>query len=373
MAMLNTLAINCGSYSLRASLFLADGQRINFFYRQPLNQTHDNHHAKLFECLLDDLAVALADYASSTEKHTLLIGHRFVHSGDIAETARLIDADERMRLESITHLAPFHIPSNLLGVDICTKTFAHLFKLVQVACFDTAFHHTLSELAYRLPIPKALDYRRYGFHGLNYANITRQLPQHLGKTANGRIVIAHLGSSASLCLIKNLHAIDTSMSYSPASGIPMGTRSGDIDPGVMLELTKHYDYHALSALVYQKMGLLALSNGESSDMATLIASNSDHAKFAIAFFTRQVRATIGAYAAKVGGLDAIVFTGGIGENSALVRTMICEHLEFMGFKLDSDKNEQHATLLNSTDSKPILMIPADEEAEIARLTHSFGH
>ncbi|PPC96432.1 acetate/propionate family kinase [Methylotenera mobilis] len=373
METLNTLTINCGSSSLKASLFLADGQRINYCYRQTPDQKHGNYHAKAFEQLLDDLKISLRIDAKSSKRQTLLIGHRFVHGGDIAEAARLIDANERSRLESITHLAPLHMPSNLQGVDICTQAFAHQFKLIQVACFDTAFHHTLSELAYRLPIPKALDYRRYGFHGLNYANIAQQLTQHLGATANGHIVIAHLGNGASLCLIKNLRSIDTSMGYSPAGGIPMATRSGDIDPGVMLELAKDHDYHALSELVYQKMGLLALSNGESSDMSALIESNSAHAKFAIAFFTRQVRATIGAYAAKVGGLDAIVFTGGIGEHSALVRAMICDHLEFMGFKLNIEKNQQHATVLSNMDSKPILMIPADEEAEIARLAYSFSH
>ena len=373
METLITLTINCGSSSLKASLFLADGQRINYCYRQTPDQKHGNYHAKAFEHLLEDLKTSLRIDAKSSKTHTLLIGHRFVHGGDIAEAARLIDANERSRLESITHLAPLHMPSNLQGVDICTQAFADRFKLLQVACFDTAFHHTLSELAYRLPIPKALDYRRYGFHGLNYANIAQQLTQHIGATANGHVVIAHLGSGASLCLIKNLRSIDPSMGYSPAGGIPMATRSGDIDPGVMLALAKDHDYHALSELVYQKMGLLALSNGESSDMSALIESNSAHAKFAIAFFTRQVRATIGAYAAKVGGLDAIVFTGGIGEHSALVRAMICDHLEFMGFKLNIEKNQQHATVLSNMDSKPILMIPADEEAEIARLAYSFSH
>lgn len=372
METLNTLTINCGSSSLKASLFLADGQRINYCYRQTPDH-HGNYHAEAFEHLLRDLKTSPLYASKPTLMPTLLIGHRFVHGGDIAEAARVIDASERSRLESITHLAPLHMPSNLQGVDICTQAFAHQFKLIQVACFDTAFHHTLSELAYRLPIPKALDYRRYGFHGLNYANIAGQLRQHLGTTANGHIVIAHLGSGASLCLIKNLRSIDTSMGYSPAGGIPMATRSGDIDPGVMLELAKKYDDQALSTLVYQKMGLLALSNGESSDMSTLITSNSVQAKFAIAFFTRQVRAAIGAYAAKVGGIDAIVFTGGIGEHSALIRSMICEHLEFMGFKLDIEKNQEHATILSNTDSKPILMIPADEEAEIAKLAHSFSH
>lgn len=372
METLNTLTINCGSSSLKASLFLADGQRTNYCYRQPPEHQHGNYHAQAFEHLLNDLKESPLYTEKQAGTTKLLIGHRFVHGGDIADAARLIDANELSRLESIMHLAPLHMPSNLQGVEICTQAFAHQFHLIQVACFDTAFHHTLSELAYRLPIPKTLEYRRYGFHGLSYSHITRLLPQHLGTTANGHIVIAHLGSGASLCLIKNLRSIDTSMGYSTAGGIPMATRSGDIDPGVMLALAKDHDYQELSTLVYQKMGLLALSNGESSDMTKLIASDSSHAKFAIAFFTRQVRATIGAYAAKVGGIDAIVFTGGIGEHSALIRMMICEHLAFMGFKLDVEKNQEHATILSNADSKPILMIRADEEAEIAKLAYSFS-
>lgn len=367
-----TLTINCGSSSLKASLFLSDGQRINYCYRHSADHTHDNYHAYAFTQLLEDLKTTLPSGKQAT-KPALLIGHRFVHGGEITDAARLIDDNERKRLESISYLAPLHMPSNLQGVEICTQAFSHQFELTQVACFDTAFHQTLSELAYRLPIPNALNYRRYGFHGLNYAHIVQQLSLHLGAIAQGHVVIAHLGNGASLCLLKNLRSIDTSMGYSAAGGIPMGTRSGDIDPGVMLALTQHYDHAALTDLVYQKMGLLALSNGESSDMSALIASPSTHAKFAIAYFTRQVRAAIGAYAAKVGGLDAIVFTGGIGEHSALIRTMICEHLEFIGFKLNTEQNLKHATMLSNTDSKPILMIPADEEAEIARLAYSFHH
>ena len=175
-----------------------------------------------------------------------LIGHRFVHGGEISDAARLIDASEQKRLAGISYLAPLHMPSNLLGVDLC----ATRFDCPQIACFDTAFHATLPELAYRLPIPQALKLRRYGFHGINYAYVAQQLPAFLGKAAQGRIVVAHLGNGVSLCLLENLHSIDTSMGYSAAGGIPMATRSGDLDPGVMLELAKRYDETELSELVY---------------------------------------------------------------------------------------------------------------------------
>ncbi|MGB2831789.1 MAG: acetate kinase [Methylotenera sp.] len=348
MAGLTILTINSGSSSLKASLFLANGERRNFRYADV--------HIKSFDALLRDLGKTQPD----------LIGHRFVHGGEITDAARLIDASEQKRLASISYLAPLHMPSNLLGVDLC----ATRFDCPQIACFDTAFHATLPELAYRLPIPQAVKLRRYGFHGINYAYVAQQLPAFLGKAAQGRIVVAHLGNGASLCLLENLHSIDTSMGYSAAGGIPMATRSGDLDPGVMLELAKRYDETELSELVYQQMGLLALSDGESSDMATLINSKSINARFAVEYFARQVRAAIGGFAAKSGGIEALVFTGGIGEHSAQVRAMICDALAFLGFNLNETANQSHFTQLNTPASKPILIIPADEEAEIARLVNN---
>jgi acetate kinase len=260
------------------------------------------------------------------------------------------------------------MPGNLLGVDLCIQHF----DTPQVACFDTAFHATLPEIAWRLPIPTELGLRRYGFHGINYAHVARKLPELIGATAQGRVVVAHLGSGASLCLMENLKSVDTSMGYTPAAGIPMGTRSGDLDPGVMLELGKRYDADKLSDLVYHKMGLLALSKGESNEMSNLLASNTDAASFAVNYFARQVRAAIGGYAAKTGGIDALVFTGGIGEHADKVRALICEPLHFLGFELDAEANRLHAATLNTPSSKPVLMIPADEEAEIARLTASYA-
>jgi acetate kinase len=287
-----------------------------------------------------------------------------VHGGEITDAARLIDAEERTRLQGITHLAPLHMPGNLLGVDLCTQHF----NVPQIACFDTAFHATMPELAYRLPIPQELGYRRFGFHGINYAHVARQLPELIGDQADGNIVVAHLGNGASLCLMKNLKSADTSMGYTPAGGIPMGSRSGDLDPGIMLELAQHFDAQAFNQLVYQRMGLLALSDGESNEMSELLASTSPAAKFAVEYFARQVRAAIGSYAAKAGGIDALVFTGGIGEHADKVRALICTPLAFLGFELDAEANRRHATHLGTSISKPLLIIPADEEAEIARLS-----
>lgn len=341
------LTINSGSSSIKASLFTADGPRRNFRYE------HLREHAPAFEQLMRDLAGHLPD----------IIGHRFVHGGEIVDAARLVDTAERARLESIIHLAPLHMPGNLMGVDLCKQHF----DVPQIACFDTAFHNTLPELAFRLPIPQELGLRRFGFHGLNYAHVATQLPDILGASAHGKIVVAHLGSGASLCLLEDLKSIDTTMGYTPAGGITMGTRSGDLDPGVMLELAKRYDATELSDIVFHKMGLLALSHGESSEMSELLCSNSEPAKFAVDYFCYQVRAAIGSLAAKAGGIDALVFTGGIGEHASVIREKICAPLSFLGFSLDDNANKAGSLRIECTGAKPTLIIPADEEAMICRL------
>jgi acetate kinase len=347
------LTINSGSSSIKASLFAADGTRRNFRY------DHLRDHAPAFDQLMNELDGHSPD----------IIGHRFVHGGEIVDAARLVDATERARLESIVHLAPLHLPGNLMGLDLCRQRF----NVPQVACFDTAFHTTLSDFAKRLPIPQELGLRRFGFHGLNYAYIASCLPAILGEAAYGKVVVAHLGSGASLCLLENLKSVDTTMGYTPAGGITMGTRSGDLDPGVMLELAKRYDAAALSDIVFHKMGMLALSSGESSEMADLLASDSVQAKFAVDYFCRQVRAAIGSLAAKAGGIDALVFTGGIGEHAAAIRTKICAPLDFLGFALDDATNKNASVRIEATGYKPALVIPADEEAMIHKLCLSFNH
>ena len=346
------LTINSGSSSIKASLFSADGSRRDFRYE------HLRDHAPAFDELMQALAGDKPD----------IIGHRFVHGGEIVDAARLVDQAERARLEDIIQLAPLHLPGNMLGLDLCRERF----DVPQVACFDTAFHATLPELARRLPIPQELGLRRFGFHGLNYAYVATKLPDILGDAARGKIVIAHLGSGASLCLLENLISIDTTMGYTPAGGIPMGTRSGDLDPGVMLELAKRFGANQLSDMVFHKMGLLALSNGESSEMRDLLSSESPHAKFAIDYFCRQVRAAIGGFAAKCGGIDALVFTGGIGEHAPRIREAICAPLEFLGLSLNRDANGASSPRIERIASKPILVVPADEEEMIHRLCLTFA-
>jgi len=346
------LTLNSGSSSLKASLFLPDATRQNFRFSH--SGAGDPHvHAEAFDSLLKEFGNVQPD----------VIGHRFVHGGDMTEAARLLDTAEIARLVDITALAPLHMPGNLLGVELCSARF----DCPQVACFDTAFHQTLPELARRLPIPQHLGIRRYGFHGINYAHIASLLPSLLGDSAYGRVVVAHLGAGASLCLLHHLQSVDTSMGYTPAGGIPMGTRSGDLDPGVMLALAQRYDHPALSDLVYHRMGLLALSSEQSSNMADLLASESTQAGFAVDYFCRQVRACIGSFAAKAGGIDALIFTGGIGEHAPQIRELICAPLKFLGLSLNPDANRDNQTWISGPDSKPVLRIPADEESMIRNL------
>lgn len=357
MAGINILVINTGSSSLKAAFFSADGSRTKFYYPTEA-QSQPGSFDVAFRQLFQELDDVMPD----------VVAHRFVHSGNITESVRLVNQEELARLEQLTPLAPLHISAHLQGIKYCIEHFNKIDDIPQLVCFDNAFHSSMPEIAYRLPIPNYYQLRRYGFHGLNYAHVARQLPQLLGsEIAQGRIVVAHLGSGSSLCLLEKLKSADTSMGYSTAGGIPMATRSGDLDPGVMLALSQHLDYARLHDLVFHGMGLLALSNGESSDMKTLLESNSPSARFAIDYFARSVRAGIGAYAAKAGGIDALVFTGGVGEHAAYIRQIICDPLAFLGFQLQDSANSSNFTWLSNSNSKPILLIPADEEAEIAQL------
>jgi acetate kinase len=352
MATLNVLAINCGSSSLKASFFSDDGNRQDYQYVHIRNdRTHD---------FKETIKQLLHDLGSNKPK---VVGHRFVHGGDVSDNARVVNHVERRRLESIIHLAPLHLPSNLLALDLCSA----YFNVPQIACFDTSYHYTMPALSKRLPIPNALKMHRFGFHGLNYAFIAKMLPDVIGDNAYKKVVVAHLGSGASLCLMENLQSVDTTMGYTPAGGIPMGTRGGDLDPGVMLELAKHYTPEQLSDLVFHGMGLLALSDGESADMESLLLSKSNNAKFAVDYFCQQVRAAIGALASKAGGVDALVFSAGIGEHAAIVREKICAPLEFLGFKLDQNVNQRSAIRIEKTGFKPIAIVPADEEMMIRDL------
>lgn len=345
------LTVNSGSSSLKASLFNPAGRQD--FYYGPIGEASLPDHRSAFNRLLEDTAAAKPG----------LVAHRITHGGDAAEPARWLDTAERARLEALVPLAPMHQPTNLLGVDLCAERFA----VPQIACYDTAFHHGMPLLSRRYPIPANLPFRRYGFHGLSYAHIARQLPAKLGPAATGRVIIAHLGSGASLCLLNHMRSIYTTMGLTPLGGVTMATRSGELDPGVVLALNRLYPDAELQDLLYHQSGLLALSGNLSGDMRTLLASDLPEARFAISYFCRSISMAIGSMAAIAEGIDALVFTGGIGEHAPLIRARICHGIGFLGIRLDSRRNQRNVGRLHAEGALPVWRLAADEEAEMARL------
>ncbi len=269
-------------------------------------------------------------------------------------------------LRKLAPLAPLHLPSELSVIEAVS---AHFPALPQVVCFDTAFHHRMPEEARRLPLPRALwdaGIRRYGFHGLSYEYIVWRL----GPAARGRTIIAHLGNGASMAAVRNGLPVDTTMGLTPAGGFMMGTRSGDLDPGVLLYLLreKDYDSERLDRLVNDESGLLGVS-GLSSDMKTLLERRGREpaAAQAVAMFCCQLRKHIGALAAALGGLDTLVFTGGIGERAAPVRWEACQGLDHLGLRLDAESNAAHADTISRPDSRCVVrVIPTQEDLMIAR-------
>lgn len=272
------------------------------------------------------------------------VGHRVVHGGSAYGAPIRLDAGHIEALRRLTPLAPLHQPHNLAGIDAITRL---LPNVPQVACFDTAFHHTQPPLAQRLGLPRALHdegIRNYGFHGLSYEYVATQLPAHLGERADGRIIVAHLGSGASLCAMRERRSIATTMGFSTLDGLLMATRCGNLDPGVMLYLlqARGMDAAAISDLLYQQSGLLGVS-GISGDMRALLASPAPAAAEAVDLFCYRVQREIGSLAAALGGLDALVFTGGIGEHAHSVRERICAGLGWL--------NEKLVTLTVATDEE----------------------
>ena len=298
------------------------------------------------------------------------IGHRVVHGGPNFHTPQLLTPEVMEELRRLTPLDPEHLPQEILLSEACTRRFP---QLPQVACFDTAFHHDLPRVARLLPIPRryeALGVRRYGFHGLSYQYLIGELARIDGAAAaHGRIIMAHLGNGASLVALAGGKPIDTSMGFTPAAGVPMSTRSGDLDPGLVwyLARTEGMDAHAFNDLVNFQSGLLGVSE-TSGDMHELLACEAadPRAAEAVALFCYQVRKWIGAFAAALGGLDTLVFSGGIGERSPVVRARICAGLAFLGIELDPARNAASAPLVSGAAAAArIRVIHTNEEQVIA--------
>jgi acetate kinase len=300
------------------------------------------------------------------------IGHRVAHGGpDFSEPIAIDDATLE-RLDLLVPLVPLHQPVNLAPIRAIR---ARQPGLLQVACFDTAFHGGHAEVAQRFAIPDALHregVRRYGFHGLSYEYVARALPRIAPAIAHGRVVVAHLGSGASMCAIRNGKSVDSTMGFSALDGLPMGTRSGQIDPGVLLYLqsNKGWDVARLERFLYHDCGLKGLS-GISNDMRDLLASDASFAELAIEYFVYRVLRETGALTSAMGGIDGFVFTGGIGEHAAPIRSRVCRGLAWLGLEFDDAANARQAPRISTTESRvSAWVIPTDEERMIARHTHA---
>lgn len=301
------------------------------------------------------------------------IAHRVVHGMQHTAPAVITEA----LLASLKQIIPYdpdHLPSEINLMEVFRQ---HYPNKIHIACFDTAFHQTMPRVARLLPIPRRFENQgivRYGFHGLSYQYLMLALEKIAGKeSANGRVVLAHLGNGASLAAVHQGQSMDTSMSFTPAAGIPMSSRSGDIDPGVAWYIMKseHLSADQFNHLINHESGLLGMSetSGDMTDL--LIQESSDfRACEAISVFCYEVRKKIGAYSAALGGIDTLVFSGGIGENAPIIRQRVCEHLKFLGIELDNEHNQMNSSLISADNGKvAVRVIPTDEEWMLAQIVN----
>lgn len=298
------------------------------------------------------------------------IGHRVVHGGPIYSAPVVLDDAVLRDLEAFVPLAPLHQPANLAGI---AATMEFLPGVPNVACFDTAFHRSHAPVADRYAVPEELyaeGVRRYGFHGLSYEYIAHALPTLAPELAGGRVVVAHLGNGASMCAIHAGRSVDSTMGFTALDGLPMGTRCGQIDPGVLLYLMQEKGMGAkpIEELLYKRSGLLGLS-GISNDMRLLVSSDDPRAALAIDYFVYRIVREAGALAAALGGIDGLVFTAGIGENATAIRERVCHGLAWLGLQLDPTANSRHGPRISTVGSAvSAWVIPTDEERMIARHT-----
>lgn len=320
------------------------------------------------EALLDDLYHWTDGHLPHHQ--IVAVGHRVVHGGTHFAAPVRIDAATLKALEALSPLAPLHQPHNLAAIRAIA---AMAPDLPQIACFDTAFHHDMPPVAARMALPRAYadrGYRRYGFHGLSYEYVADRLRAVDPALAAGRVIVAHLGNGASMCAMRALRSVDTTMGFTALDGLMMGTRTGSLDPGVVVHLIEQERLGgaAIEDLLYRQSGLLGVS-GVSSDMRALHASDDPHAADAIELFVWRAARHAGALMVGLEGLDGIVFTAGIGENDPIIRRMICARLAWTGIRIDDAANEANAPIISAADSViTVRVIPTDEERMIARHT-----
>jgi acetate kinase len=354
------LSVNVGSSSLKTARFRCSTNAEEVLAR------HDEAVGEQgFASALDRAFEALAQPGGARPD---AIGHRVVHGGPHHSNATIITPALIEELRALIPLAPLHQPAALLAIDVATNRFD---DVPQVACFDTAFHRHMPEVAQRFALPEPFwteGIRRYGFHGLSYEYVVEELGEALGR----RAIVAHLGNGASMVALRDGEPLDTTMGLTPMGGLVMGTRTGDLDPGVMVYLAREQklDADGMEALVESRSGLLGVSGSTSNMQALLDARSSDHAaRVAVELFCYAARKQIGALAAVLGGVDSLVFTGGIGEHAAPVRAEICAGLEHLNVALDPSANDRHAPMISVADSPcTVRVFPTDEDRMIARIT-----
>lgn len=378
------IVINCGSSSVKFALFspevensvrIAGGVVERIGIGAGRFSVLDGSGATILDETLevDSHAAAidaLLDWLQGTQYMPVSVGHRIVHGGEECDCSLIITSDLEDLLSRLIPLAPLHLPHNLTGIKAVKLRCP---ELPQVACFDTAFHHGLPRVAQMTGLPRRFDnegIRRFGFHGLSYEYVVEQVRRCHGKAAsNERIVAAHLGNGASMTAIKEGRSIETSMGFSTLAGLPMGTRPGDLDPGAVLYLLmeKNLTPAELQHILYRESGLLGRS-GLSRNMRDLLAQQDlPEAAEAIEFFCHHARRHLAAQTASLGGLDRLVFTGGIGANSPEIRARICDGLSYLGVEIDPERNAQNLPIVSTDRSRvPIDAFDTDEESVIAR-------
>jgi acetate kinase len=378
------LALNAGSSNIKFSIF-KDNKKLHLLYKGNIENLHDQPYIKILnpkkQSILEETIDAkgyknafqhLFNWLNTLSHQFILkaVGHRVVHGGVHFKEATLITHKVIENLRALIPLAPLHQPYPLEAIKILQKLYP---GLPQIACFDTSFHQSQEKLAKLFAIPRALTKEgiiRYGFHGISYEYIASVLFEKIGKKAKEKVIVAHLGHGASLCAMKNYKSVATSMGFSALDGLMMGTRSGSIDPGVLLYLLdkKKYSVSELSELLYQSSGLLGVS-GISGDIQSLFSSQHPHAIEAIALFCYRAAKEISALCMCLEGCDALIFTGGIGENAWQIRQKICKRLKWLGIEFD-DRANQSQQMMISKENSPILVavIPTNEEYMIAKFT-----
>jgi acetate kinase len=383
------LVINAGSSSVKFQVFAVDGDgrparqikgQVDGIGSRPRLRATNALGEKLADRVfpvenVQDVPAALqvtGDWLRDERRITpFAVGHRVVHGGPDYDRPVLLDHGVVTRLERYSVLAPLHQPHNLAPIRTLLANFP---DLPQVACFDTAFHRAHGDLADHYAIPLRLHeegVRRYGFHGLSYEYIAQTLPKIAPDITSGRVIVAHLGSGASMCALRAGRSVESTMGFTALDGLPMGTRPGQIDPGVILYLiaVKGMPAAEVQNFLYRDCGLKGLS-GVSNDMRELQNSTEPNAKFAVDYFVYRAALNAGMLAAALQGIDAFVFTAGIGENSESIRAAVAERLGWLGIALDPAANAGHAQLISRPGTTPVYVVPTDEELMIAQHTLS---